>query len=136
MANKQLIKACNEGDLKLTLSDWNEGLASACLEGYRELALLMIEKGAKDWNRGLSYACREGHRDLASLMIEKGAYINECSPTLANEVIWILVKKGNMKDFGKYEGIAEKFIARKNKIIGATGRLMIPDLAKICFDYC
>jgi len=47
-----------------------------------------------------------------------------------------LIKQRNMKDFGKYEKIAEKLIVRKNKITNATGRLMIPDLAKICIDYC
>ena len=41
--------------------------------GHRELADLMIEKGATDWNWGLRMACYGGHRELADLMIEKGA---------------------------------------------------------------
>ena len=77
-----------------------------------------------------------GHIDLSLLMIEKGADINYCSPNLANKVIWILVKKGNMKNFGIHKELVEKLIIRKNKITNAMGRLMIPDLAKICIDYC
>jgi len=51
MTNKQLIKACEKGDLKLAFS--------------------AIEKGANVWNWGLYYVCNEGHLDLALLMIEK-----------------------------------------------------------------
>ena len=49
------------------------GLGGACDGGHRELAELMIEKGATDWNWGLMDACYGGHRDLAEWMIAKGA---------------------------------------------------------------
>lgn len=33
----------------------------------------MIEKGANFWGRGLYGACRGGHKNLALLMLKKGA---------------------------------------------------------------
>ena len=56
-----------------SVSKWNWGLFGACQGGNRELAELMIEKGANDWNGGLFGACRSGNRELADFMIEKGA---------------------------------------------------------------
>jgi hypothetical protein len=52
------------------------GLCGACYGGHKELALLMIEKGATNMNAGLEMACIGGHKELATLMIEKGA--TEC----------------------------------------------------------
>jgi hypothetical protein len=48
-------------------------LENACWGGHKDLALLMIDKGATDWNGGLAWACWGGHKDLALLMIDKGA---------------------------------------------------------------
>jgi hypothetical protein len=53
----------------------NGGLGSACLGGHRDLVHLMIEKGAYRWNWGLQGACMGGHRDLAELMLDEGAYL-------------------------------------------------------------
>ena len=55
------------------ISKLNYGLAKACQLGNRELADLMIGKGADDWNWGLEGACRGGKHELAYYMIEKGA---------------------------------------------------------------
>ena len=54
-----------------SVSKWNWGLFGACQGGNRELAELMIEKGANDWNRGLNCAYWGGNRELANYMIEK-----------------------------------------------------------------
>jgi hypothetical protein len=54
-------------------TDWNIGLHFACEGGCKELAELMISKGATDWNIGLRHACFGGHKELAELMILKGA---------------------------------------------------------------
>lgn len=51
----------------------NYGLEGAYLGGYKDLAKLMISKGATNFNNCLQIACRKGHRDLAELMINEGA---------------------------------------------------------------
>jgi hypothetical protein len=51
----------------------SRGLIGACLGGHKDLAELMITKGAKNLDNGLRYACERGHEDLAELMIAKGA---------------------------------------------------------------
>ena len=51
----------------------NKGLYLACVRDDRELANLMIEKGATNFNWGLQGACFNGHREMFELMIEKGA---------------------------------------------------------------
>ncbi len=78
--NFRLETACLEGHKEYALlmidkgaNEWNMGLASACNGGHKEIALLMIEKGANDWNWRLASACYRGHKELALLMIENGA---------------------------------------------------------------
>jgi hypothetical protein len=51
----------------------NWGLYHACFDGHKELAELLLLKGASDWNTGLHFACKGGHKDLVELMISKGA---------------------------------------------------------------
>lgn len=51
----------------------NQGFRSACKGGHKELAELMIIKGADDYNIGLYNTCRGGHKELVELMIIKGA---------------------------------------------------------------
>ena len=53
--------------------EWNYGLSGACCGGHRDLAELMISKGASDWDWGLYSACYGGHHDLVERMIQKGA---------------------------------------------------------------
>ena len=53
--------------------NWDWGLGGACHGGHRDIVELMITKGAANWNEGLYGACRGGHRDMAELMIAKGA---------------------------------------------------------------
>jgi len=59
-------------------NELNEGLFRACRGGHRDLAELMIKKGATDLNWGLEGACEGGHRELAEWMIEKGADSGKC----------------------------------------------------------
>jgi hypothetical protein len=51
----------------------DRGLKGACIGGHKELAELMIARGANDWNYGLSGACFAGHKELAEFMIARGA---------------------------------------------------------------
>ena len=86
-----LYNACSIGDIESALLEiqnnnyhnWNRGLANACYGGHKELALLMIEKGANDWNWVLANACLRGHKELALLMIKKGANAWNWGLTLA-----------------------------------------------------
>jgi hypothetical protein len=85
--DRGLAGACRGGQKGLALmiiheiessgdtADFNWGLGEAC-HGRRELALLMIEKGATDLDGGLGDACLMEHKELVTLMIEKGA--KEC----------------------------------------------------------
>ena len=64
-----LNKACLENNIenvKLALDhvDINCGLIGACKGGHKDLALLMIEKGANDWNYGLDVRVKEGIKTL------------------------------------------------------------------------
>jgi hypothetical protein len=52
---------------------FNEGLAGACWGGRKEMAQLMIERGAANFDWGLLGACLGGRINTAELMIEKGA---------------------------------------------------------------
>jgi hypothetical protein len=58
-------------DTNYLLLNW--GLIGACQGGHRDLAELMITKGARGIDSGLYFTCREGHEELAKLMIIKGA---------------------------------------------------------------
>ncbi len=51
----------------------NEGLYAACSYGYKDIAELLIDKGADDFDIGLNYACEKGYMELVKLMIDKGA---------------------------------------------------------------
>ena len=53
--------------------NWNDGLQGACRGGFKYLAQMMIDRGANDWNEGLWSACYGGHRDLAQWMMDLGA---------------------------------------------------------------
>jgi hypothetical protein len=72
-----LTGACNGGQKELALLmiergavRFDGGLAEACFGGHKELAELMIERGAIDFNWGLVEACRNNHKELALLMIQ------------------------------------------------------------------
>ena len=93
VAEKNMIITYKQRELTGKFN-WNWGLHGACcgsthdavdagtssLAGSKELAILMIEKGANDWNRGLRGACLRGKKELALLMIEQGAIrCNRCS---------------------------------------------------------
>ena len=51
---------------------WHE-LYNVCETGSLWGAQKMIQKGTNGWNWGLSGACVGGHRDVAEIMIQKGA---------------------------------------------------------------
>ena len=63
----------NEPYIERINYDWNWGLFKACKHGHKDLAELMIEKGANGLNWGLQGACEGGHKALALYMIQKGA---------------------------------------------------------------
>ena len=78
--NYGLVKSCQCGNRELAdlmiekgADYWDGGLYSACHGGNIDSANLMIEKGANDWDSGLNGACWSGNRELADLMIKKGA---------------------------------------------------------------
>jgi len=75
----------------------NMGLEGACIGGHKDLAKLMIAKGANNLDRCLQSACQEGHKDLAELMIVSGA----------SEFNWGL--RGACR--GGYKDLAELMIA-------------------------
>ena len=78
--NNSLYNACRGGHKELAelmitkgASNWNYGLGGACQKGHKELAELMITKGASNWIFCLGGACQKGHKELVELMITKGA---------------------------------------------------------------
>jgi hypothetical protein len=54
-------------------TDFKYSLWNACAGGHKELVDYMIEQGATDWNGGFTNACRYGHLALIRYMLEKGA---------------------------------------------------------------
>jgi hypothetical protein len=56
--------------------DLGEGLEGACAGNHKELAELMIEKGAVQFHWGMIAACRNGHKEMALLMIREMEYNN------------------------------------------------------------
>lgn len=49
------------------------GLIGACRGGHKNVAIFMIEKGAKNWDQALFSACSAGQLEMAKLMIASGA---------------------------------------------------------------
>ena len=83
LLNAGFYSACRGGhkdlaELMITkgAKHWNDGLRAGCEEGHLEIVELMITKGASDYNSGLNNACFRGHKDLVKLMILQGA--NRC----------------------------------------------------------
>ncbi len=72
-------------------NNFNWGLVQACLNGYIEIVKIIIEKGATDFNWGLYCACK--YKDIALLMIEKGANMDNCSIPLNIEDIYYLYQR-------------------------------------------
>jgi ankyrin repeat protein len=86
-------------ELCMTIKGIDYGLASACDNGYIDIAQLMIAKGASNWNGGLYHACSNGHIDIARLMIAKGAsnYNSGLSCACINghmNIIQLMIDKG------------------------------------------
>jgi hypothetical protein len=82
--NWELRNACFRGHKELAelmilkgATNWDSGLRAACEGGRKELAELMILKGANDWNCGLQLACLCGHKELVELMILNGKRAND-----------------------------------------------------------
>lgn len=77
--NGVLYNACKENKKQLALeminkgARVNSGLLGACECGNRELAQIMIDKGADNFNIGLNYASRNKHEDLVYMMVYYGA---------------------------------------------------------------
>jgi hypothetical protein len=137
-----MVNACYGGYKELVLlmidkgaSDWNGGLAMACDGGSMELALLMIDKGAWDWNRGIIHACKKGYRELVILMLAKGADIDLAAQIyLRLRDIERLVKLGITK-FGSYKSKADIVARSIADIKDRLTEVMIPVLAEITSTY-
>ena len=69
-----LIQNMEQRRMHCSVSDWNRGLYAACIGGHKDIAVIMIRKGAKNFNMGLRLACIYGHKDLVELMITNGAW--------------------------------------------------------------
>ena len=76
-------------------------------------AAFMNEKGDVDYNEGLDCACIGNHKDIALLMIEKGANIKNCKIWLNKNDLIYLYHKG-VKEFDKHKNIIETYISNKN----------------------
>lgn len=48
-------------------------LVRTCRGGYKELAELIVTKGANDWDGALKAACRGGHPELVEFLIDKSS---------------------------------------------------------------
>ena len=105
--NKKIVEWISQGEPFL---DWNWGLKGACQGGHKEIAELMISKGASNWNWGLYSACQGGHQETAELMISKGeprglvwdwGLYGACQGGHKNMVEWMISKGGN-KDMVEY----------------------------------
>ncbi len=53
----------------ITTEDLNQGLAGACAGGHKDLAMLMIKKGANDWYQALEQAYKHKYEDIIILLI-------------------------------------------------------------------
>lgn len=78
--NLALIDACEKGHKDIAelmiekgATDLNFGMINACLKGHKDIVLLLIEKGAIDFFWGLINACRGGHKNIVELMLKKHA---------------------------------------------------------------
>ncbi len=99
--NQVLLIINQVGDNPLIKLNYNEGLRYACYYGYKNLALLMIEKGANIYQEGLCSACYYGHKELVLLMIEKRdmnlnynwALSSACSGG-HKELVLLMIEKG------------------------------------------
>lgn len=69
------------------VDDRNEGLFQACRVGQKDIAILMINKGANNFTVGLLLATSHMHKDLIELMIVHGAYDSKCCLELSLDLI-------------------------------------------------
>lgn len=136
--------ACQGGykDLALLMIErgancWNGGMAEACQGGHKELAMFMIEKGATDWNWGLVSAYSGGHRELILLMMERGANVDICNISLSDSEIYYLVQKG-ISHFGvneKHNAIANDFKKSQRNLPTVLDDLLTKDLIMEILSY-
>lgn len=79
-----LCASCRSGNITLVnfliatirgfhLVMWNGCLVIACCYGHRDVAKLMIQRGANSWNNAMHSACWGGHGGLVDLLISRGA---------------------------------------------------------------
>ncbi len=140
--NNGLCGACAGGHKNIALlmiskgaTNWNDGLLSACEDGHKELAKLMLDNGANNYNEGLHNACFSGKRELQLFMILNGADINKFYLALEFDDIYYLFQNGH-KDFSSYEKIYQRCIRFKNIATNTLKKLIkIDDLVKIIIEY-
>lgn len=95
------------------IKNWNIPFYGACESGDLKLVNLMIKNGAKDWEQGASIARIKNFKNLLLLMLEKGASFRNCILD-DNDIIYLYNKK--IKIPGKYNFIIDNYLTWKNDI--------------------
>ncbi len=120
------------------------GLAGACWKGHKEIAELMITKGANDFNRGLCEAYYGDYKEIILFMIIKGAAADLTSSReeynikdflkLDFEDIYYLLHNG-VKNFGKFDNLAHECKKWKIEFKNVANELFIKDVANIIVEF-
>ncbi len=116
------------------VNDLKWALHGACAGGHTHIINLLISRGCNNWYYGLAGACSKKRKDIALLMIIKGADINGCQLMLDFDDIYYLLQSGVTK-FRVYSYVADDCKKFKQEFKNVVNELFIKDVANLITEY-
>ncbi len=119
----------------------NYGLRGACLTGNKELALLMISRGADDYDKAICDTYYKGYKEITLLLIEKWFIsdpsdfgnefdITKCNILEFDDIYYLYLRRINV---GKYKKQCKLYKETYEKILSEI--IQITDVVNFMIEF-